>query len=97
MLLTLGKLVAKNLTQNTQTNVQIFLPCLQVLFSRKVHRHTVQMLSGTLATLAVHPRAKPAALPRCFRVFLRHEWRDSIKKQYRTHYIYYLQWMQTVK
>ncbi len=49
---------------NTQTNVHICLPCLLVLFSRKVHRYTVQMFSGTLPLSRVHPRAKPAALPR---------------------------------
>ncbi len=93
-------LVCKKSDTNTKTNVHIFLPCLLVLFSRKVHRHTAQMFSGALPLSQVHPRAKLAALPRWIRVFLGREWCSAArldKRQYRTHYIYYLQWMRTVK
>ncbi len=84
--------------KNTQTNIYIFLPCLQVLFSHKVHRHTAQMFSGTLPLSRVHPRTKPTALPRWIRVFLGCERCGAArrnKRWYRTHYNpwYYVQWV----
>ncbi len=84
----LGKMVCKNLTQTHRQNIHTFFPCLQVLFSHKVQRHTAQMFCGTLPLTRVHPRAKPASNPHATRLD---------KRQYRIHYRYYLQWMRTVK